>query len=301
MTVMPIYYILGLTLTFGTPPNFIAEVTALLHTMWGPHRQLFNIDKAKVLTGKLNRIGFSSPWVKNLLGHIYFSLSQALCVNHAQLVLTNHTFHSALRSIRSAMAMPTGIRQHAFHMGNMACTTNHCRLPQYIDCNTVHDLCLIKHAIFQEAIPKSCPIACLILHTPIGIACSNSSLHAAGGYCNFATLWWYLEWPQEVQAHTIQHTTGCNSTPHSSSPCLVATSTFTNLPVPHPIFLRECNNTQGEAWLKKGCTISLIRHALTHLQAALLLDNNIRYHFGRVDTKSNVIANGISCIPSKTS
>ena len=27
---------------------------------------------------------------------------------------------------------------------------------------------------------------------------------------------------------------------------------------PHPVFLLECDNTQGEAWLKKGCTSSII-------------------------------------------
>jgi hypothetical protein len=40
---------------------------------------------------------------------------------------------------------------------------------------------------------------------------------------------------------------------------------------------------------------------LARLQAALLLNQGAGYHFGRVNTKSNVIANGISCIPSKTS
>ena len=37
------------------------------------------------------------------------------------------------------------------------------------------------------------------------------------------------------------------------------------------------------------------------LQAALLFDNKVGYRFGRVDTKSNVIADGISRIPSKSS
>jgi hypothetical protein len=69
---------------------------------------------------------------------------------------------------------------------------------------------------------------------------------------------------------------------------------------PHP-YLFECNNTVGESWLMKGCTSSATGRDLTHLQTALLLlDQGIGYHFGRMDTKSNVIANGISCIPSKS-
>ncbi len=70
---------------------------------------------------------------------------------------------------------------------------------------------------------------------------------------------------------------------------------------PHPVFLLECDNMQGEAWLKKGYTSSMIGRSLTHLQAALMFNNKVGYHFRHVDTKSNVIANGISQIPSKSS
>ena len=52
---------------------------------------------------------------------------------------------------------------------------------------------------------------------------------------------------------------------------------------------------------KKGCTSSTIGRALTRLQAALLFDNKVGYRFGRIDTKSNVIADGISRIPSESS
>jgi hypothetical protein len=70
---------------------------------------------------------------------------------------------------------------------------------------------------------------------------------------------------------------------------------------PHPIYLLECNNTAGESWLTKGCTASATGHDLACLQAALLLDQGAGYRFGRVDTKLNVIADGISRIPSKSS
>ena len=70
---------------------------------------------------------------------------------------------------------------------------------------------------------------------------------------------------------------------------------------PHPVFLLECNNTQGEAWLKKGCISSTIGRSLTRLQAALMFNNNVGYNFGSVDTKSNIIADGISQIPFKSS
>ena len=68
---------------------------------------------------------------------------------------------------------------------------------------------------------------------------------------------------------------------------------------PHPIYLLEYDNTAGESWLTKGCTSSATGQELARLQTALLLDQGVCYRFGCVDTKTNVIADGISCIPSE--
>jgi hypothetical protein len=68
---------------------------------------------------------------------------------------------------------------------------------------------------------------------------------------------------------------------------------------PDPIFLLECDNTAGQAWLAKGCTSSATGHALARLQASLLLDQGAGYCFGHVNTKTNVIADGISRILSE--
>ena len=164
-------------------------------------------------------------------------------------------------------------------------------------------------------ISKSFPITHLIPQTPTGIPHSNSSLHAAGRYFAFATFWWYLKWPQEVQAQATQHLAGCKN-PHliCISTLKYATQIVSMLGcylhvhdlIPHPanphlIFHLKCNNTQGKAWIKKGCTVSPIGHAVVHLQAALLFDNDVGYHFGHIDTKSNVIADRIFRILSKSS
>ncbi len=149
----------------------------------------------------------------------------------------------------------------------------------------------------------------------ISIARSDSCLHAAGGYCIFAAFWWYLEWPLQIQEQTIWHIVRCNNPKLISINALeYATQIILmlgcylhiqdlehSLPDPHPVFLFECDNTQGEAWLKKGCTSSMISQSLTCLQAALMFNNNVGYHFRCVDTKSNVIANGILHIPSESS
>ena len=70
---------------------------------------------------------------------------------------------------------------------------------------------------------------------------------------------------------------------------------------PHPVYLLECDNTAGQSWLTKGCTSSATGRDLARLQAALLLDQGAGYCFGRIDTKSNVIADGISRIPCESS
>jgi hypothetical protein len=70
---------------------------------------------------------------------------------------------------------------------------------------------------------------------------------------------------------------------------------------PHPVYLLKCNNTASESWLAKGCTSSATGRDLARLQAALLLDQGVGYHLGRVNTKLNVTADGISCIRSESS
>jgi hypothetical protein len=77
--------------------------------------------------------------------------------------------------------------------------------------------------------------------------------------------------------------------------------TLTSRSDAHLIYLLECDNTAGESWLTKGCTSSPTGRELARLQATLLLDHGAGFHFGRANTKSNVIADGISRIPSESS
>ena len=75
--------------------------------------------------------------------------------------------------------------------------------------------------------------------------------------------------------------------------------TLTSRSDAHPIYLLKCDNTAGESWLNKSCKSSPTGRELARLQASLLLDHSAGFHFGRVDTNSNVIADGISRIPSE--
>ncbi len=203
MMVAPVNRVLGLTinthlLTVVVPYDFLHDVINMLHTTWGQHRKTFVVSKAKILTGNLNHIGFGDPWLKFLLGHIYSSLAHALRWNQAHLVRTNYTFRCALKAARLAPATPAGTVQRAFYTGTTARLVHHNKSQHFIDRNTARDLRLIESALRSSATLKACPIAHLIPRTPIGVARSDSCLHAAGGYCIFAKFWWYLEWPQEI-------------------------------------------------------------------------------------------------------
>jgi hypothetical protein len=144
---------------------------------------------------------------------------------------------------------------------------------------------------------------------------SNFSLAAAGGYCPEAKSWWYLEWHGTVQDRTLHHVMARHDPSLISINSLeYATQLITLLGChlhhhetndlridPHPVYFLECDFTAGKSWLTKGCPLSTTGRDLARLQASLLLDQGVSYCFGHVNTKSNLIADRISCIPSETS
>ena len=96
-------------LTIGTTLEFIAAMFTLLRTLLGPHHHFFKVKEAKELTGKLNHIAFSSPWLKYLFEDIYSSLAMALCKNNLHLIRTN---------LLNVPPTPDGNSQCAFHAGS---------------------------------------------------------------------------------------------------------------------------------------------------------------------------------------
>jgi hypothetical protein len=73
-----------------------------------------------------------------------------------------------------------------------------------------------------------------------------------------------------------------------------------SIPDPHPTFHLRCDNTQGEAWAKKGCKTAAIGRALSRIQAALMIGNPVGYTLGRISTTDNVVADDISRIPCES-
>ena len=49
------------------------------------------------------------------------------------------------------------------------------------------------------------PIAHIIPHDPTFQAWGDSSLFTAGGLSFDLKIWWYMEWPEEIQQRNIKH------------------------------------------------------------------------------------------------
>jgi hypothetical protein len=190
-------------MTVGTPPAFISAAVTLLRTTWGPHCHSFKVKEAKELMGKLNNIAFGASWLKYLLGNIYASLAAALHVNNSHLIRTSKKFCNTLRAIRLAPPSNDGNTQCAFYSGASARSVHDCILLHHISGDLFRDLRLIEQTLASPRTPKTCPIVHLIPRVPYGVACSDSSLRTAGGYCPAAKFWWYLERPSTVQDRTL--------------------------------------------------------------------------------------------------
>jgi hypothetical protein len=212
LLVAPVNHILGLVLdlrrlTVGTPPNFVASTINLLRTTWGPHRRSFKVKEAEELTGKLNHIAFGALLLKYLLGNIYSSLATALRLNKLHLIRTSKRFRDTLREIRTATASVEGAAKCAFYTGATTRSVHGSNALHHIGTDLCRDLRLIERTLSSPHCPTAYPIAYLIPCLPIGTACSDSSLTMAGGYCPEEKFWWYLEWPDPIQACTLHHVT----------------------------------------------------------------------------------------------
>jgi hypothetical protein len=246
---------------------------------------------------------------------VYASLATALHLNNSHLIRTSKRFLVALREIRTAPVSIAGDAKRAFYTSEIARSIHGCDHAHFIDRDLRGDLWLIESALSDQQCPKSCPIALLIPRVPSGLRAATPASMPQGGYCLEAAFWWYLEWSLPIQTRTLRHVKShrdpslisINALEYASQLIMMLgchrhyLNTLTSRSDAHPIYLLECDNTAGESWLNKGCTSSPTGRELARLQATILLDHGAGFHFGRIDTKSNVIAGGISWIPSESS
>ena len=278
-------------LTTGVPPAFVTEVLSMLDTTWGNQRKAFTVAEAEELTGKLQHIALTAPWLKFLLGQVFQSLSAALKLNEKMAKRTCKSFQRALKELRRLPPTPQYESERNFHLAEAARAVH--RQPQrhYINSTLRRELRLIRRVLRDPTIPKVSPISHLIPRVPIATAAGDSSLTAAGGFCPELGFWWYIEWPEAIRQRTLRFVK------NNSSGTLIdinvleyATQIFTNLICyqrimqlsllshdPHPHVLYRGDNTCSESWSLKGAKHSAGGRALGRLQGALMANNPVHF------------------------
>ena len=121
--------------------------------------------------------------------------------------------------------------------------------------------------------------------------------------------WWYIEWPTEIRQYTLRYVRSNKEGKLISINVLEYAGMLINYAAayhyyqlhpdagdPFPTVLFYADNRASESWMEKACTSSLIGRALSRLQCAMMIDNNVGIHTGHVTTKENFIADLISRI-----
>ena len=301
-------------MTVGTPEPFLREVLQSLDTTWGPHRRMFQVREAEELTGKLNHIAITAPWLKFLMTQLYQSLSCALRLNEQHARRTCKSFRQSIQALRRLPPGPLKDEARSFHQAEIARAVHRQPKLHCINKTLRKELRLIRRVIADPSLCKASPISHLIPRVPIATAWGDSSLTAAGGFCPTLKFWWYIEWPQAIRSRTLRFVRN-NSAGNLIDINVLeyATQIITNvisylrilelhlLAVdPHPHVLYRGDNTCSESWSLKGAKHSPAGRALGRLQAALMVGNPVHFTAEHVSTEANVVADKISRILSES-
>lgn len=297
-------------LTIATPPEFETEILKSLDTTWGPHRKQFFVGEVAELAGKLGHMCIAAPWLKFLMSHLYSSMAYALKMNQWDLIKTSRSFREALKQLRTEDTHNhrDASRVTTFYQAETARTVHKHKKHYRINKTMRRELNLIRTILRDDSISRKCPIAHLIPKAHSAESYSDSSLHAAGGYCSELKFWWYIEWPPEVQRRTLKFVKNNKSGDLidinvleyaailinflAASHCLRAMDLLAL--DPHPVLLLRGDNSASESWAKKGSKHSPMGRALGRLQCALMLDNPIGLRLRHISTGDNVVADDIS-------
>ena len=253
-------------LEVGVPDSFIQEVLTMLSTTWGDHRRQFTVKEAEELSGKLQHIAITAPWLKFLMGQLCLSIATALKLNEEVARRSIRSFQNALRAMRRLPSEPQYEDARRFHQARVARHPHVQPRPHFINKTLRKELRLIRHVLSDETISKNTPISHLIQRVPLATAYGDSSLDAAGGFCPELGFWWYLEWPQSIRARTLRFVKNnkqgnlidINLLEYAT---LVITDIIAHDRIqtlghlshdPHPHVLYYGDNTTSESWAEKG-------------------------------------------------
>lgn len=307
-------------MTVETPPSYVRRTVINLQQHWHEQRKSFTLKDIETLAGELCHISNTAPWLSHLLSHIYTSITAALKQSESHLVSTNKDFRQMLNKLKqhtfsgkqgSSWSRATLEASYAASTTATMVHKSHQRF--FINRTLRAELRLVESALSSPWINMSRPIAHFVKRDPSGIAWSDSSLDAAGGYSVDMKFWWYIHWPEDVRRHTLRFVKNNDANTLISINALEYAALIINYVAsthyfhnhedpsdPYPSVLLYADNTTAESWLRKSCKNSFIGRALGRLQCALMINNPVGINVDHVTTKDNVVADRISRIKQDT-
>ena len=293
-------------------------ITALLDILshWHNKRKSFIISDIERVVGKLNHPANIVPWLKHLMGHLYTSLAAALGQSKSYLIKSSRAFRNLLEMITREPTTEEEALISSFATSQAASKIHHSKRVYFLNKTAVEEFQIIRQAMADPKIEKSCPIAHLVPKDPDAESSGDSSLDSAGGWSIDMEYWWYLEWPAEVRQHTLRfiknnkngELIAINALEYAASLINYAAAyhywvTLGNTSrkgIQYPTVRSKVDNKTAIAWLDKGCKVSAAGRALGRLQCALLINSPVGLDPEYIDTKSNIIADEISRIKNET-
>ena len=291
------------------PPTYI---TLTLRKLKPFHegRKSFTVKEMETTTGMLIFVSSTAPWLKFLLSHVYVSIAVAIGDNTAFLRRTNKQFRQLMKDARTERE-PT--RASTFAQSETAKAIHSCPRKHFINGTLRQELHLITTALQSNRLKMGSPIGHLIRRDPSASAWSDSCLFAAGGYSVDMNFWWYIEWPDEIKRHTLVYVRNNKDGKLISINVLEYAALLINYAGayhyylhnpdpedPFPQVLFYADNTASESWMVKACNSSLIGRALSRLQCAMMINNNVGIRTDHVTTVANIIADKLSRIKQES-
>jgi hypothetical protein len=294
-------------MTIGVPADYLVKVNKLLSTTWNDRKSFF-VNEAEILVGQLAHISNTALWLKHLMAHLYTSISAAIGSNTAILIATNKHFREQLRVARES----DNDMEKSFAQSESAKKIHNFKKKYWILPTMHEELALIKAALSNDAISKTCPIAHLIPNNDDAECHGDSSLDSAGGWSTDMEFWWWLDWGDEIKKRTLRFIKNGKSGLLIDINCLEYATVLINYAacvcywltcghsksknIPFPRVMIKADNKSSEFWAVKGCKRSMVGRRLGRLQCAMMMNCPVGLDTGHVDTKSNYIADYISRI-----
>ena len=302
-------------LDIGPPAAFITRTITKLQA-FHDHRKAFTVAEMTELVGLLGYIAASSRWLRHILSHLYTSITSALQINQAHLIHSSAKFRAAVKTARASDTITTAAppsSEKTFAQSYVARTIHRAKKRHFLNKTAKAELKLIFTALSDPTVSKRCPIAHLVDRVEDCKSYGDSSLDAAGGFSIECRFWWYIEWSEEIRAHTLRVMRNNRDRKLISINALEYATVIINYAAiylyfkenvdpsnPFPTALIFADNTTAESWAIKGCKRSPMGRALGRLLCSLLINNPVGLSLDRVSTHDNIIADKISRLKKET-